>query len=527
MRVIRCHVQGTSSSNILNLLLSETIQKKSAPAPWHRMASPRRNHDDDDYEDDDGANSSVEEDIVSAGTTTDDELAAQPVKLPSCVSVAPGSGTFNRLAQPTSAKTTTTKKYVTFSKDAEIVVRQQSPALGAEGGSISTGKKPDLPGRVSFSTSDVFELDFSDADGDQTPRILESGPPADSIHTTTLNNGKTDGRMSAEATADPLPAQALRNECNNRTSTACCSLNCNNLSAIQKPDHTSPKKVDNCTPAEAECRDESDEIIAEYKREIAKLNRNHEQSIAGICSDNLSANGVQLAQKVINTSDATELPISKHTKQVENVSPVVDNRISIDSSSVVINNYLKTAKELPAIVNTTATIKPPKKSSNIIASNNNTLPPKNNSKPKPKVVSAAAAKSQREDSRLNEFQLDKVESWMSIHQFSDDATAKDALHTTKDLVSTAPAYPVSSVRRDTPNSKTDDEGMYSYDEQPDGDGSSTYEEIASVLREIEEAKEADEIGDGRNNCAGACFQKHDSPDGTNANGGAESHDKMR
>lgn len=524
VRVIRCHVQGTSSSNILNLLLSETIQKKSAPAPWHRMASPRRNHHDDDDDDDDGANSSVEEDIVSAGTTTDDELAAQPVKLPSCVSVAPGSGTFNRLAQPTSAKTTTTKKYVTFSKDAEIVVHQQSPALGADGGSTSTGKKPDLPGRVSFSTSDVFELDFSDADGDQTPRILVSEPPPDSsIQTTTLNNGKTDGRMSAEATADPLPAQALRNECNNRTSTACCSLNCNNLSAIPKPDHhTSPKKVDNCTPATAECRDESDEIIAEYKREIAKLNRNHEQSIGRICSDNLSANGVQLAQKIINTSDASELPISKPTKQVENVSPVVDNRISIDSSSVVINNYLKTAKELPTIVTTTATNKPPKKSSNIIASNNNTLPPKNNTKPKPKVVSAAAAKSQREDSRLNEFQLDKVESWMSIHQFSDDATAKDALDSTP-----APAYPVSSVRRDTPNSKTDDEGMYSYDEQPDGDGSSTYEEIASVLREIEEAKEADQIGDERSNCAAACFQKHDSPNGTNANGVAESPDKMR
>lgn len=497
------------------------------------MSSPRR-------EDDDGENS-VEEDIVSNCTTTDDEVVtgigalAEPAKLPSCVSVAQSSRTFNRLAQTNGASTNTTKKYVTFSNDPEIVVRPE-PALGVDNGAGSS-KKPDLPGRVSFSTSDVFEVDFSDADGDQTPRKFESASTAVDSNSTTLNNGNIDGRKGAEASAEePLPSQAMRNECNNRPSSSCCSLNCNNLSTIPNTTHTSPKKVSNNISA-TEFPDESDEIIAEYRREIAKLNRNHEQTIGRICSDNLSdissTSGIQLHPKIINKPDATELPKPKNTndneppEQAENVSTVLENPIIIDTSSVVINNYLKTTKHLPAIVTSNANNKTTKKSSNIIASQNTVPPKKPTASTKPnRAVSAAAAKSEREDSRLNEFQLDKVESWMSIHKFADDTVAKDAAHVTKDLDAVSPVY-VSSVRRDTPNSKTDDEGMYSYDEQPDGDGSSTYEEIASVLREIEEAKDADQSGDGGKACAPSCFQKRDIHDVPKTNGSVESPDKMR
>lgn len=161
-----------------------------------------------------------------------------------------------------------------------------------------------------------------------------------------------------------------------------------------------------------------------------------------------------------------------------------------DSATVGIQNYLKatdhektTSVKLSSNCNLT---KPP--DSNKLSNETNkpraskikTLTKPTSSKGR---VPSKSTGDIREDCRLNEFHMEKVESWMSIHEF--DKSDKDC--------ETSPENghnePYNQTWRETPSSKTDDEGNYSFEDHLDGE--STYDEIVSVIKEIDDQKHLD------------------------------------
>jgi len=142
------------------------------------------------------------------------------------------------------------------------------------------------------------------------------------------------------------------------------------------------------------------------------------------------------------------------------------------TSNEVINNYLKATNQNDNYTqnstkqnNLSKTLKPTKVTKKL----------KPSAPDKVKIV-----KSKLTDHH-DEFQMEKVESWMSIHEkrFSDSKC---------DIIGENGAY--NNEWRETPNSKTDDEGNFSF-EDPIDDASneeSNYDEIVSVIKEIDEEK---------------------------------------
>lgn len=483
--------------------------------------------------------SSVEEDIATDISSDEEQEASgsprETVGKPQHFTVPPSRPLFSQQQSP--AKAAGTKKFVTFSKDTDMVAMARPPSAGpaVESGE-SAAVKPDLPGRVSFSSADVFELDFSD--DENANQITRSFNPNERLSNVVSFSGSELNNKNAETSTPKSdkneivkssivqPQEAITaKECN--LPKPCCPLSCTQLATnsvhnLDSAANTTPLKIPNATHA---ADDETDHIIAEYKREIAKLNRDHEQNIGKIshdpskylCDSNTAApksdnnmankdNMTQLVQKLnIQSSDCSE-------KCTNTGNELQASKISIDSSTVVINNYLKTTKQ-PVLPKNH-----PPKSTNTIAQNATTRAKTSpNGGGKARIGSTTAVrrsarstKTDRDESRLNEYQLDKVESWMSVHEFVDK----------KETGAVANVI----ARRDTPNSKTDDEGMFSYDDQHDDD-SSTYEEIASVLKEIDEQK----VQDGRH-LLKTTYMKNgvdDNEDDDDVNDGAESPDKMR
>lgn len=161
-----------------------------------------------------------------------------------------------------------------------------------------------------------------------------------------------------------------------------------------------------------------------------------------------------------------------------------------DSATVVIQNYLKaTNQDKTTTVKLSSKCNLTKPSASKKLSNETNRPRSSDKTPTPKPTStkgripSKSASNIREDNRLNEFHMEKVESWMSIHEF--DKSDKDSRTSPENIHN----EPYNQTWRETPSSKTDDEGNYSFEDQLDGE--STYDEIVSVIKEIDDQKHLD------------------------------------
>lgn len=366
--------------------------------------------------------------------------------------------------------------------------------------------KTDLPGRVSFSKNGGFDIDFIDLENECTTtrssennencrkknvRFAQDGyyheflkssvdEKYDAMNPTDVN---VDDMKSNAADADePSVSQSLPVE------KYCCSLKCNSLckenngnAEIVKPDSI----------------DRSERIIEEYKLEIDNINRRHELELKW--SGNVLYNSIDCTAK--HTSDAgvnrfpsDHVPRSKTNMIDAKVTPpiIADcpkvgtvKRLSLSStrtesdesltkgssSGTVIENCATRmtkrrnpikAKVLPSSTNSTRYTK--KSTAVTVGRRAKSAQPMDlstTSNSIPKIKSSNPSNSA--ELNLNEYQIDKVESWMSTHE--KDMKNSNLRSYCKVKLGSTGSLNYKRTWHETPTSKTDDEGNYSIDDQ--------------------------------------------------------------
>lgn len=434
--------------------------------------------------------------------------------------------------------------------------------------------KTDLPGRVSFSKNDVYEIDYSDYENDtDTGRSLEPGEVYrkknvrfkddffqateaaafvdDENEKINISSKSSSGGSSDEEKMFDNNSGAAKTTIisKNEDDKFCCSLkSCNNINGSNGnseyvPLISSAQTTASNTVTFADTResiDNSEKIIEEYKREIQNINRRHELELkwsgnkpmadaeylidtneAHIIGNNENGNMIystaaqplnefddkeRSASDYWSSPDATNSPVSnsRHTASISNASEDSPTR---DSTSTVINNYLKTktiaVNAAPKATSTTSiklrTSSVKKKPLAFQSSNANGRKIKSaqsgavgksaqNSK-LTKARSISCLQNNTNDvAKLNEFHIDKVESWMSTHH--EDTFSDTGLSTSRKgkLGGSSANLEYKKAWRETPTSnKTDDEGNFSLDDQLDTNSvdDSSYGEIELVLKKME------------------------------------------
>ena len=215
--------------------------------------------------------------------------------------------------------------------------------------------------------------------------------------------------------------------------------------------------------------------------------------------------------KTLNSNYKSEIP----KKDFLTMDNKLESPTKKTSSDTVINNYLKVAASTSSIIK--------KKDNNNLSKieSNKSLPLANNSinKPKSKTPSLAAltqnnikkAKSfgsLREDSNLHEFNIDKIDSWMSIHESSStnqDISKKPTVAKHSSLEESFEKFTQETLEAMSALDVEEEDQQLEEDEDEEEDGKnseksmdqsqddSTYEEIVSVIKEIEEDKKKGNI----------------------------------
>lgn len=391
------------------------------------------------------------------------------------------------------------KKYVTFSKNTTEIVpelyRQTSTSCSEDS---QKNIKPDLPGRVSFSKADVYEMDYSDYENEANDQDKEQ------INDYSNGNIK---KYCCELKCNSATCTTERKSSVSNSSasgTYTVDSYTENMEKYPTKMNENKKKVYVAQHYQADDDDdESDKIIENYKREIETINQQHtndgnyfnskNSSPQRSCPDESSSSS--------KTSNDQITEISWNQNNLNNNKPEISSNSTKtqnqkingkDKSSAVINNYLKATNQENCASsskkknNLVKTVKRPKET------NKSKLQLENNTKSRTlsgKKIQSKSSTSRGgcDDSSLEEFHLDKVESWMSIHEFGKEEREKKNAGSA-DNISDASEY--NSNWRETPNSKTDDEGNFSYEDQIDSisNAESTYDEIVSVIKEIEQEK---------------------------------------
>lgn len=413
--------------------------------------------------------------------------------------------------------------------------------------------KTDLPGRVSFSKNDVYEIDYSDIDNDtDTSRSLDLNEPfrKKNVHFEDEYFSKyDDGRPDENAmdvrkhTFNQAPMHRLSNTKEHHESDNLLTddkefstLKSNSLrcKADMRLD-VLPEDNENGGNG-ADSKDRSEKIIEEYKREIESINRQHELErrwneckINGDINTNSTTATYSNYFNNVNSSKRTETNESDKMAKDEwhsggsdswsspnhdstsnligkvkvtsannattaaantTASNTSDESPTRDSASTVINNYLKITNQKSSITSKpgSATIKlrttkkiasnPSRKiksaqttsSTNMAAATNGGANTSVDIKPTTSSSRLTKAKSvghlQRiTDIKLSEFQIDKVESWMSTHEDTFSDTGLNSYRKYGKFGSSS-NLDYKKTWRETPT-KTDDEGNYSLDDQID------------------------------------------------------------
>lgn len=374
------------------------------------------------------------------------------------------------------------KKFVTFG-NTQFVENTSLSEQSAHSGSDNQ-EKPDLPGRVSFSKNSVYEIDFSDYENDD--EVLPNY---------STSSSKTSFNKFIRSPSN-VKTTLTQDGCEENSQSFCCSLKCNSIASTIDESIPSNDKIS--MKNENVDHTDSNSIIEDYKKEIESLNKKHENELA---EKEESVETVSLSPKRLdvpilhytNYNDrataATEITniTKKYSDNVEfnnknksvnliNLKPLnnsVSEHSSKSTSNEVINNYLKATNQNDIYIQSAS------KQNNL---SKNPKQTKFSKKTKNPITDKSKLKPKQGDN-LDEFQIEKVESWMSIHEKSFSNSKSDVVD--------GGAY--NNEWRETPNSKTDDEGNFSFEDQIDdvSNEESNYEEIVSVIKEIDEEKTKD------------------------------------
>lgn len=374
------------------------------------------------------------------------------------------------------------KKFVTFG-NTHFVENTSLSGQSANSGSDNQ-EKPDLPGRVSFSKSDVYEIDFSDYENDN--EILAK-------FSTSANKTSFNKLVRSSSSIN-----TRQDDCDQDLQSFCCSLKCNSMACtIDESETASTDKISTKDEHSdhLDTTPDTNAVIEDYKKEIESLNRKHENDIAereeAIDAVSLSPakhdvprlQFTNYSDSVASSGDNTNITKKYNEKtafnnsnslNLANLKPLNNSgdseHHSKPTSNEVINNYLKTTNQKDIYTQST-----PKQ-------NNLSMAPKPTkfSKKTKQPLSDKTKSKLKLGENLDEFQMEKVESWMSIHE-------KSFSNSKCDIVDGG-AY--NNEWRESNSHKTDDEGNFSFEDPIDDTSNeeSNYDEIVSVIKEIDEEK---------------------------------------
>lgn len=568
----------SSSSNILKLLLAEPVKKRywSSSSPFdcdqdgksdvslgtkiqNQARHEQMRNDDNDSPDD---NSEVEEEIneeidgdEKTGENDDGAITVGEIKFGEGREVKittkppiPLGKKLPKFGLPLSTNNLTAKSennYVSLNEQFVKTLRTNSNSSNIRPSDnkfklsswfdekLAKNRVVDLPGRVSFSKSDVLVLNYSDNENSDEERN------ASSSHKKTVH-------FSEETVNVPPPLSVSVASQNSES-----SFN----SFVSKRSENSNLKIN--TEKSDNMKSQTDQIIEDYKREIENLNRQHEIDLQNVqsyqttdfteyykteMSETTSKINVDLersSEKQLSTVKEGNDLIKEFYDAVDSIPPPISPNVSEEYSDVkwnntnmpqnnfhkfpenseeVIQNYLSVKDEQflgsndENFSNTNDTnimsekMKPhspsktsPKKHSKPVRKLKSAAPsqhhnqPSNNrpatSKPSNKTMKKAKSLAcLRDNTVLDEFQIDKIESWMSMH---DDLLSErdEGLHHHHHHHHHQHRHQLDWNQTPT-SSKTDDEGNFSLDDHIDINSGteSTYDEIVEIIKEIDSEK---------------------------------------
>lgn len=475
----RINARPQSSSNILRLLLSENINRKGDEGqfsdPPHSSMDERGSQSEEEI-----PHKKFQTEVREA---TKNESASKAFLTRFRKSIDNQSQS-NSNRKPKDTPTIRSSKPIKFTQE-------------------KVEEKPDLPGRVSFSSNDVFEVDYSDFSDDSRFELTEKTQSKKFVHfreeTPTERKSPSDMNFSQKS-------------------------------------------------------DSSDQIIEEYKKEIENLNRLHVEEIAKLSSeqnDVLFFNNNNLMLPVADSMDSTKKSIVESyletIKETENgdipeqieIEPFTEDEelpaeleidLSRDSRQMSLQMTSTTTwdnaqkedvlKDLssssdekietipePPEKKEPVIKQPPKRpvqpkisqpmTKNILRKPKTPQHPRLNvgkaptlQQPDPRLRKSKSVSNLKEEEHLRDFQMDKVDSWMSIHSKEKEMDSMRSLMLMKRPQSSHTHLGYNKDWRDTPSSKTDDEGNFSLEEANDcySNESTTYDELVSIIKEIEADK---------------------------------------
>ncbi|XP_017476876.1 PREDICTED: centrosomal protein of 131 kDa [Rhagoletis zephyria] len=208
-----------------------------------------------------------------------------------------------------------------------------------------------------------------------------------------------------------------------------------------------------------------------------------------------------------NLASSTANELNKMDNNLE--SNLNRNTSYAGTSETVINNYLKVAATTPLMTKKKENNRPdcgdkqPQvngKKPPTTASTNNNQPPKGKRNGNAKLKKSTSFGSLREDSSLTEFNIDKVDSWMSMYGESMQDRKTLGKHKSLEADFDKLTGELSGGNGlDLGAQEDDEQAQHNGDEPGDSgsqvstrsDGESTYDEIVSVIKEIDEDKKKD------------------------------------
>lgn len=334
--------------------------------------------------------------------------------------------------------------------------------------SKSSDWKADLPGRVSFGKSQNFDLDLSDCDNDK-----QSCGDADTVCSPNKKSVHFGHSSHVHEETFEYPKCPSEN----------CSCSTRSSSIASMPDLTI-----------AVAEEENNTIIKKFKEvsrdpsppSLQPKSINNEKQNNFTLSEHMnnSKNPVVELYKQVHMATVEELKIEKQSAPLnlnqEEPNSVVNTYLKVSSSPIATRK--KTNLVIENIVKPSVRKTPTRSRRSKSASSEQRL---TEAKVLKKTGTYACL---REDSNLSEFNIDKVDSWMSMEK-KPDCPPKRVIANYENFSKLVDDTNKIYRRNDTPESTTSTSTEKSDNENDNSQDDSTYDEIVSVIKEIEEEKQ--------------------------------------
>ncbi|KAL7052730.1 hypothetical protein ACKWTF_004984 [Chironomus riparius] len=260
-------------------------------------------------------------------------------------------------------------------------------------------KKLDLPGRVSFSTNDVYEIDYSDTESSHTSGNVEKlNKSFDEQQIQQQHHRENDKVTSFSNTKRYVKEHYIESNSDNEL---------DELNYQYCKDNEKSLKLN--------------QIIDDYKTEVATINHRMADKTTSTTSTQL--NNLRNKQHIIDNNSnkinqSMNPVIKKYLKaKDQEIGSSNENYNSSVSNNRKINDLSKKSKNLkdltkPAKYSNTIG----KSSSNATIGHHRTSSADKMKKPPKSPSTGLYGQQQRQDSTLDEFQIEKVVSWMSVNE---------------------------------------------------------------------------------------------------------------